>query len=195
MTLFCLEQGAHLVLSIDFIKNYLKIDHSDDDELIANLTLTAQQLVENYAGVSFTRRRWKYITTPSRGNIARNADLKDKLFYAIPCNPVEEICAIRLQKAQQLQELTDYSVSCTETLTELALDRKYLEKSTKIICEFISGFSSIKEIPVFLRHAVLLTVSDLYQQRNQLQISSSPHRLPPKVCSMLYGITAKNRLV
>lgn len=60
MSLKLLEPSSTLLLPLRDVKNYLRIDHDIEDDLLKHLILLATQWVEEATGKSLLRQKWSY---------------------------------------------------------------------------------------------------------------------------------------
>lgn len=199
MALHCLKRETHLILALDFVKNYLKVDHDDDDEIIQKITLSAQNLIEDYTGHSFSLQTWKLITSVQKTldyHLTRNSfGAKNWLTVVLPKNPVRKIEKVELIAPMRNQNLEGYEVLTEEESTYIYIDFNAVHDFPKVAITFIAGYEDPESIPIFFRHAILLTVSEFYQGRDKESSEVSLMPVPPQVRRILQHKVMRNRIL
>jgi uncharacterized phiE125 gp8 family phage protein len=74
------------LVNLSNLKEYLKIEHNVDDDLLRQLQKAAYEWIENYTGRTFLTTHWQYTINP----IKQNCEVR----HALPFPPVCEVEAI-----------------------------------------------------------------------------------------------------
>lgn len=198
MALYCMHREDVPIFDLAFAKNYLKIDHHDDDELLLQLILSAQRSVEDYADLALSHQRWKYVISTDMTYDYRVAHkmIGDQswLRFVAPRNPVVRMESIHKVAGVKRVELTDYECIPHQEQTHICIPQATLESAAHLEMIFLAGYADPKAIPVFFIHAVLLTIAHFYKLRDA-DNTMSHQELTPKVRQMLRHAVVSNRII
>ena len=148
------------VLNLDEVKNYLKIDFSEDDELLSNFIDTAQCQCETFINKSLTERVLVYSLYNYRDTI---------LLPYSPINLIESVIGIGLDGSQE--EVENYTLDSVGDI----LIFNGLKKYYRLDIEYSAGYKTSESIPVDLKQAMLMHIARMYEDRtgySQLPINS-----------------------
>lgn len=164
------KAGIYPVSSTE-VKNHLKVEHTDDDTLIAALIEAATFAAENYCNRSFLPE------TVTQYQDSFNT--WDRPIY-LHRNPARAITSVKYQDSDNVQQTlvsgTDYLLdSFSEPARVYSLDNwpttKTIENAVEII--YTAGYDDAASVPGPIRAAILLIIADLYENRED-----RPKRLP-----------------
>ena len=174
MAIDIVTPAATEAITLSEAKNFLRVDHSDDDALISALISAARQMCESYTRRilvtttideyfdKFPTNRWNSLSNLlylSRGSVASISSVK----Y------VDEI-------GSEITISTDGYI--TDTISEPARVQSVsgwfaaAGVVNQVIVQYVVG-SDVSSIPKPLIQGMMLVISDLYDQR-----SDRVHRLP-----------------
>jgi uncharacterized phiE125 gp8 family phage protein len=125
------------------VKDWLKIDVTDEDTLLTTLITVARQLCENYTGVSFVQRKVIAIVNNSLGSIM------------LPYGPVAEVTEVQDENGEVLT--TDYY-----TIEGVEFKRLKLPKDSYVRVEYNAGYTVL---PQHFKTSLLTQVAYLYEHR------------------------------
>lgn len=198
MALYCLRRESTPVLELGFIKNYLKVDHTDDDELLTTLLLTAQQTVESHADLALTEQHWKYVISTDvvcDYRISRKcAEGRHWIQISTPLNPVRAVESVHKVVAGVGEDITAFKWIQHQEQSQICIPVSALGQAKSLEIVLAVGYSDPKTIPIFYLHAVLLTLSHFYQMRDAPSESRACD-ITPQVRQMLKHSVVYNRLV
>lgn len=126
-------------------KLHLKIDHSDEDELITALITAAREFCEDYARISIPLQVWR-LKLNSVGGV-----------YYLPRPPVVAI-----------QSVTVDDTEVTEGFRLISERAAYFENtiaSTIPGCVVIEYQAGYENVPAVLKQAILMLIAYLYESR------------------------------
>ncbi|GLQ19664.1 head-tail connector protein [Algimonas porphyrae] len=133
-------------------KTFLRVDHDDDDGLIATLIASARQTLENHLNVAMIRRSMQ-LSSPATDE------------FRLPRWPVTSVETVLVDGEQA----TDYIVNLRKrpaTVCASAMDH--------VEIAFTAGYGTEpSDIPAPLRQALLLLVAQAYEHRD-----ATPSTLP-----------------
>ena len=164
-------------VTLELTKNYLRIDHHEEDVLIAQLIRTARQSVESYTARSFIRQAWRFTVNAGYGHaqcentFLTGYDSTIKRGIELPRSPFIEI----IDKPQFIDNygargmegyrLDMMSRVCYLHFTNTAINAFNAHGQLQI--DFWAGYGdSTDDIPDPLRHAILMTIAQLYSQQS-----------------------------
>ena len=138
-------------------KNYLRVDYSEDDDLIESLITTARVRLEQYAGVAMTERTLQVVAYVDN-------------FIELPYVPIGTVLTVEVFAGNDWVELTEnmgyYLVGSTYVKTFMT---SYL--SSEFRFTYTCGYASTPQI---MKTALLKMVSDLYEYRESSVEATRP---------------------
>lgn len=176
--------GATPTLTTSTVKNYLRVTHSTDDTLIAELIKAAILHIEHATGLSIFARTYKTVMAyfPSERYIRLNK---------FPVTAVSSIVYNDQAGDQQTFSSSNYQTDLNLRpglirLTKTANWPTTDETIGNVIITFTTGYASESAIPLSLRQAILLLVSFYYDNRMPVITSGAkPQPLPFSVDALL----------
>jgi uncharacterized phiE125 gp8 family phage protein len=148
MSLKLLEPSSTLLLPLRDVKNYLRIDHDIEDDLIKHLILLATQWVEEATGKSLLRQKWSYT---HQNNV-----------LLLPNPPIVEVLEVRTKR--KILAPKDFEIHSKRGKTEIHIPFAWEKRTFTVV--YLAGFGETPEdLPLALQHAVLTTVGYLYENR------------------------------
>lgn len=157
------------LLSIDEVKNYLRIDHDSDDELIKNLIKTARETIENFVKKSVCLYTYKLtLDHPKFSYLSfenSNVPVSFDGIIRIPLVRPPVLKILKFQINERNIKMRDYK------LEEINGDAFVISSSIQadlansvINIEYTAGFEPDK-IPYQIKLAALMLISNVYQSR------------------------------
>lgn len=144
MILIDLSQPASGAVTLAAAKTFLRVDHPDEDDLIADLIQTAALQIESRCGVSLITRRQRLMQTTDGTGVYLNRF------------PVKSVELVYLNGAS-----VDFEANVRARPVHVIF-----EGAGDVGVNFTAGFGETPEdIPVPLRQAVLLLLAHLYEYR------------------------------
>lgn len=132
-------------ITLNQVKDWLKIDTTDEDSLLNNITTAARILCEQYTNISFIQRKVIAIVNNSLGSIE------------LPYSPIGEI--LDLQDVDG-NELTDYEVTGVVHKRLKTPEKDYLR------VKYTAGFTTL---PQNYKTALLTAIAYIYEHRGDEQ--------------------------
>ena len=168
-----LISGGGEVLSRTFIKKYLKIDFTDDDDLIDEMNKSARLWAEKYTGRQLISATWELYL-----------DRFDDLIEVYPA-PVSDVVSIKYYDTDgDLQTLSEDNY-VVDTVSEparitLAPDCTWpdtQDRTNAVVIRYVSGWTDAGSVPRPIRQAIMLTIAHLYENRQAIT-KDVYHKLP-----------------
>jgi uncharacterized phiE125 gp8 family phage protein len=145
------------IITLAEAKNYLRVDYSEDDDLINSLILSAQKRLEQYAGIAFNQRTLQTIAYVDN-------------FIELPYAPISTVLSVEVFMGNDWVELTQggdyYLVGNTYTKVYFT---SYLCSEFRFT--YLCGFECL---PDSIKVANLKLISDLYEYRESSVESTKP---------------------
>lgn len=155
------------ILSLNEVKNYLRTDHTSDDELIKNLIKTARETIEKFLNKSIALHTYKMTVDREKFTYLTFEDLHKPMFFdgviRMPLSrpPIVKILKFEINK-RTIQPI-DFKVEELNSSTFLTTSLKLSEaEASEISIEYKAGF---KEIPYQIKLAALMLVANVYESR------------------------------
>lgn len=162
-------------VTLDDVKNHLRITHTDEDDYISALMDAAQEFCEDYTNRKYEAETWKLLLEKFPKEIE------------LPFHPIASITHVKYydtdNSQQELTVDTDYEVSLN---SEPAVIRPIsnwpgvYDKYEAIEVQFVCGTTAPAICPMTFRQAMLILISDMYQKRE-----STVHRYPDTIDRLL----------
>lgn len=141
-------------LDLDEVKNYLKIENTEDDSLISSLIVTVRQSAENFLKLSLINQSW---ATLFDNYLPQTVSLLKA--------PVQAISSVVLYDKQGVSITIDSSqYSLNSARNKIIFDSSHISYKSEII--YVSGFGANKEdIPSPIKQAMLMHIASIYDNR------------------------------
>lgn len=175
-----------LVVSLADVKKHLRVEHVDDDAYIETLVAVATAWLDGYSGVlgrALINQTW-------RVNLSCWPACKIRL----PLAPVSTIASIKYFDTANVQQTllgANYSLhedalsSFVEWASTASLPSLY-ERLDAIAVEFVAGYGAdATTVPSAIRHAALMLVGHLYENRETTIVGTNAQELPFAVSTLI----------
>jgi uncharacterized phiE125 gp8 family phage protein len=168
-----LEKANDEIISLKEAKNYLRIDHNFDDDLLNTLIRATREVIESKIQKSIMAQTWKYTVNKddfcsySGANAIGVVMSYDTIMIPLPKPPV--VCIKKAEINGKEVNKTCYSLEKINSRVYLRLECKNTvgEKSKfPITITYESGISNkMENVPHQLKLSNLMLVADAYQER------------------------------
>jgi phage conserved hypothetical protein, phiE125 gp8 family len=153
------------VISLEEAKLYLKVDTTDDDELISSLISVAEETVEKFTGQKLLTADFIYALDEAEETIH------------VPYSPLQEITKIEVVADDGTVSEVDsssYEVDTSGPMGRIKLKSGYSWPAHRGFASFIitgkAGYGvDASAVPAPLKTAILLTLAILYENRGQVE--------------------------
>ena len=143
-------------ISLNSAKQYLRIDHEMDDEIIQNLLEIAVVVAENYLGIKLFEACWKI-------TIYENLPSVIKLFHG----PIARIESFKIYKTNGEILFLNDDYYCLDQFTEiLNIKKQHVINKAEII--YHTGYSASK-LPAPIKQGILEHLVKMYDMRGSDQ--------------------------
>ena len=160
------------------MKNFLKVDTSADDDLIASMITTARQLVE-------LRTRTQLLTATYKMNLDRFPIQTN--WITLPISPLASVTHIKYYDSDntlQTWDASNYIVDSQSKPPRIRLSQSSTFPSTytspnAVEIKYVAGYTSTSAVgyPTALNAAIYLIVGHLYENRQEV-VSKIQYELP-----------------
>ncbi len=167
-------------VSLDEVKAHLRIDHADEDVLLASLVTAARIHLETMLGLSFITQNWMLVLDK----------WPDGQGVALPLGPVQQITSIDIYDTDDQASTVDSSSYALDAISQPprlvwrgSLPRPAPERAYNgIEILMTTGFGpGSTDVPQPLRQAVLLLVSHWYEHREPVGLANETREIPQMV--------------
>lgn len=172
MAAVLLQVPAIEPVSLAEAKNYLRVEHDDDDALIAELITSARVQVEQAARRALITQSWRIVKDhwPASGWIVS------------PVNPVQTIDAARVHPLEGVAvslDLDAFTLNAAAAPAILAFERSGVKQPGRttggIEIDVTAGYGGAAEdVPAPLRQAIRLLLARSYEQRDRVEKDELP---------------------
>ncbi|MCP4934296.1 MAG: hypothetical protein GY927_08855 [bacterium] len=192
MALVLIAGPALEPVSLDEVKVHLRIDHVDEDVLLASLVTTARIHLETMLGLSFITQQWKLVLDK----------WPDAINISLPLGPVQQITGIALYNTADQVSVIDtssYALDANSQPPRLVWRGDMLKPAPErayngIEISLTTGFgANAPDVPLPLRQAILLLVSHWYENREPVGLGNEIKEIPQMV-TMLTNAYRRVRL-
>ncbi|MDR2646152.1 MAG: head-tail connector protein [Holosporaceae bacterium] len=173
MQLNLLEKPSEEIITLAETKNYLRIDHDFDDNLISAIIKSTREAIEAIIQKSILKQIWEYKL--DNASIC-NFDFQEGDYPSIHCNsvriplpkpPIREIISVSVDDRDL--DPNKYSLEKTNDKFCLCIDSKHLFRNRRkisIAIKYSAGIAdSAENIPYQLKLANLMLTANAFQER------------------------------
>ena len=169
---------------LDAAKAHLKVDHADEDALIANLIESARITVENITGLILITQSWSifFDAWPGVGQIE------------LPVAPVQSVSALNIFSDDDIAAPIDpagYYVDIISRPARIVLRTSAVRPSPGRIAngigiDLVCGYGANDDaVPEALRQAILQLTAHWFDNRTTIEFGTVPHPVPLGVSALL----------
>ncbi len=171
-------------VSMADMKNFLRVDSSDDDVLIASLITAARIYIETSIGKILITESWSYFKDRWPGNG----------IIHLPLSPLQSVEEIRLhdeEGAYEVLEADDYEVDVVSPVPRIKLSQSTTPSGlprtlNHVEVQFVAGYGSAEaDVPADLRQALLILAAHWYEQREPIGFGGSFNEIPNTISAIL----------
>jgi len=180
MPLFLTSGPVLEPVSLDEAKLHLRVDHGDEDLLIASLITAARVHLETHLGLAFITQQWSLVLD----QWPAGADL------CLPLSPVQAVSALTLYDADDASSVVASANYALDAISQPARlvwregavrpmpGRSY----NGIEVSFSAGFGALaSDVPQPLRQAILLLTAHWYERREPVGLANEVREIPQMV--------------
>ena len=178
MNIKIIQDSQNELIQPEVAKNYLRLDHDFDDDLIKIMITATRELIENYIKKAITQKNIEYIL---ENESDKNINFTNNGFFiTLPLQPVIEIEEISINN--EIIAKNQYKLINYQNSTILSFDSSFC---SQIKIKYLAGISKdIEKIPFQLRLANLIALANAYNNRFLPQ-NLKKEILSSDVCSIL----------
>jgi uncharacterized phiE125 gp8 family phage protein len=153
-------------LSLTDVKEFLRVDHADDDVTLAIMISAARELCEQY-----TRQILMTTTIEEFYDTFPDYTPADKDIIYLSRGPVQSVSSVKYVDDAGDEITIASNKYRTDLISQpsriISEDGWFSTKDTTnaVIVEYVVGFSSASDVPAPLRQGILLVVADMYENR------------------------------
>jgi uncharacterized phiE125 gp8 family phage protein len=153
MTFKVLEKATQLPVSMEMVKTYLRLQHTEEDALVEHLIKTAAEWIQESTGKSLLLQTCQYTHSNQH--------------FFLPYGPVLQITEVKVRgKILTAEQYTLDPAKGFFTLEQPLFRRS----STKVTVTYEAGFGENPEaIPEAIRNAILTAIAYLYENRDNAE--------------------------
>lgn len=158
-------------------KLWLRVEHSADDDLIAELVTAARQKVEQQTGLAMITQTWRM-----------SLDEFPCWEIELPRSPLQSVSSVTYvdhDGVTQTVSASDYAVDAS--IRPGTVEPAYGEAWPSARCQpnsvqvtFVAGYGSASAVPAPIKAAIKLTVASLYENRGEASAD-----LPPAAAALV----------
>lgn len=157
------------ILSVAEVKNYLRIDHDSDNELIENLIKTARETIENFVKKSIALHTYKLTLDHQKFSYLSfensNVPVSFDGIIRIPLKRPPVIQILKFQVNERNIKMRDYKLEEINYDAFLVSSSIQADPANSVInIEYKAGFEPDK-VPYQIKLAALMLISNVYQAR------------------------------
>lgn len=172
-------------ITLDEAKLHLRVDHDDEDTLITNLIKVARELAEDQTWRALLTQTWEM-----------RLDNWPSMPLKMPKAPLQSITSIKYLDENGTENTVASTVYDVDTYSEPGMiffkkgqtwPSTTLYERGGVRIQFKCGWLTAADVPYKIKAAMLLLIGHLYENREEVIISSglTPVELPKGVNSLL----------
>ncbi len=150
-------------ITLDEMKDHLRLTSVDDDTYILDLITTARVWAENFQGRAYNTQTWTYWLD----------DWPDGIAISLPRPPLQSVSHVKYYDTDDLADTfasTNYLVDTVRGRIVLNDDADWpttsLRPANAIEVQFVAGYGDVSgNVPAMVRHAIKVLVAHQYTMR------------------------------
>ena len=164
-------------VSIEEAKAHLRVDIEDDDNLILNLITAARKKAETVLKRSLITQTLIYYPD----------EWPDDDYIELPLPPLQSVTSVVYTDyagtATTLTQNTDYVADIKKDPGRVVLDygmtwpTTTLDVTSPIAITYIAGYGTPEDVPMPIKQAILILVSDYYENRESYIVGQTPSHI------------------
>ena len=162
-------------ISLTEAKSHLRVDHSNEDDLIDILRQAAREMVENHTNRSLITQT-REITIDYFPLHLTNG------WGCVPLThgPVSSVTSVEYYDGDDVEQTLNSSLYWVDTnsgIPKIVVKNSWpstYDKPNAITITYVAGYGAASDVPSPLRQAMLLILGHLYENRQQVIVSGSP---------------------
>jgi uncharacterized phiE125 gp8 family phage protein len=161
-------------LTLAEVKEFLRVDHSDDDATLAIFITAARQLCESYTRMALLPTTFEefFDDFPQY-----SGDYKDEIRLSrSPVSAVTYVKYIDGNETTITANAADYKIDTISRPARISPDNGWFgtyETINAVFVRYVAGFADAASVPAPLKHGMMLVIGDMYENR-----TDSVKRLP-----------------
>ena len=161
-------------LSLSEVKEFLRVDHSDDDTTLAIFITAARQLCESYTRLALMPTTFEeyFDDFPQY-----TGTYKDEIRLSrSPVSAVTYVKYIDGNETTITANAADYKTDLISQPARISPDNGWFgtyETINAVFIRYVAGYANAASVPAPLKHGMLLVIGDMYENR-----TDSVKRLP-----------------
>jgi uncharacterized phiE125 gp8 family phage protein len=161
-------------LTLAEVKEFLRVDHSDDDVTLAIFITAARQLCESYTRMALLPTTFEefFDDFPQY-----SGDYKDEIRLSrSPVSAVTYVKYIDGNETTITANAADYKIDTISRPARISPDNGWFgtyETINAVFVRYVAGFADAASVPAPLKHGMMLVIGDMYENR-----TDSVKRLP-----------------
>ena len=151
-------------VTLDEAKAHIRVTHAEDDTYITHLISVARAYAEQYLGWAIPQQTWTWTMDEWPSFPAR-----------VPKPPLISVTSFSYETSDGetvVVDLADYIVDTNSLPGRIYYEPPgvFLPEINGITIEFVAGFASASDVPMSIKHAMLLIIGHWYENREQVTI-------------------------
>lgn len=161
-------------LTLAEVKEFLRVDHSDDDATLAIFITAARQLCESYTRMALLPTTFEeyFDDFPQY-----TGTFKDEIRLSrSPVSAVTYVKYIDGNETTITANAADYKIDTISRPARISPDNGWFgtyETINAVFVRYVAGFADAASVPAPLKHGMMLVIGDMYENR-----TDSVKRLP-----------------
>lgn len=154
-------------------KSHLRVDHSDDDTYITGLITAARNIAENYTNSSFFTQTW----------VATMEWFTEVI--ELRRGPVQSVSSLKYYDSSNTLQTFDasgYFVDTNQDIPTIEADNNWpsalYDRIDAIQVTYVTGYATVGAIPQAIKHAILMIIGHLYENRQDVVVGSQVNQMP-----------------
>lgn len=161
-------------LTLAEVKEFLRVDHSDDDATLAIFITAARQLCESYTRMALLPTTFEeYFDDFPQYTGTFNDEIR---LSRSPVSAVTYVKYIDGNETTITANAADYKIDTISRPARISPDNGWFgtyETINAVFVRYVAGFADAASVPAPLKHGMMLVIGDMYENR-----TDSVKRLP-----------------
>ena len=172
-------------VSTDEAKTHIRVDITEDDTYIGTLIVAARARVEAFLRKALITQTWEY-----RLDWFPLSDDADLIVPMLPLIAVSSIKYIDTDGDEQTWDSSEYTVDIHNHIPRIVTAFSSTWPTTRdqinaVTIEFTAGYGNAAAVPQDIKHAMLLLIGEMYENREESVTGTIVSAMPTTAQSLL----------
>lgn len=162
-----LKEPCEEIVTLEDVKSFLRITHSEDDGILTSLIKAARKTIEQFTNKVLLPQEQEWSISGDNINFSFHDGLNNStIILDLPVSPVSEVTSVFVRNGDIETAIKSYHLVDACNKQKLIIDSNLIYQTSFLRISYIAGFKSIENIPDPLKVATIMVVGGLYREND-----------------------------